>query len=138
IRIGFNSDNRTEIKEKVLKALTVLKTISSGITEIDLGIAKTNLLKKHSIEDTLRSSILASRYRSHFVNGNAVPSQKYEVKLIDEILNKITLNEVIDHINKCTSFQRNTNFIFINPKANSEIPDYNILKSWLDQVRTTE
>src|SRR5690606_28524604 len=88
LKIEFDTNKTDKIKQKVQRALTLLKGIMSQITEEDLIKAKTTLLKRQIKKDTVSSSVLASRYRNHFVRGNAIPNKKYELKLIIEILNR--------------------------------------------------
>jgi len=138
LKIEFDTNKTDKIKQKVQRALTLLKGIMSQITEEDLIKAKTTLLKRQIKKDTVSSSVLASRYRNHFVRGNAIPNKKYELKLIIEILNKITLPQINKTINDYLDLQRNTHFVFISPNQNVKTPDYSTFKSWLDQVKNVD
>ncbi|WP_300439151.1 insulinase family protein [Christiangramia sp.] len=133
--ITFESDKPRYIKHKIQEALVARKSLYSGITASELESAKEKILLDYNFEDMSSSRSLALKYQDHFVHGSAASAPREERAFIKELVNGISLKEMQEVMLEHSDVTENQDFIFFTD-GTRDIPDAEILESWIVQVDT--
>lgn len=135
--INLENDRLDGVKEKFIKVLTILNSISAGFTEAELSLAKATVMEEYSNPKLERPRAMALRYRDNFVGGTAAPDPEYERELVHEILEQITLDDIETLAGEYFNMERNTNFLFFH-NGKVDIPDSDTIKRWVSEVNAKD
>ncbi len=135
--VEFEKSDKDYVKRKLFEAFKAYKVMHSFITETEFSKAKTKLLKQYLNTISSDGSLLAERYRDHFVKGKAAPNPKLEINIVTNLLRETSLEEFQYFIKSNSSINQNTDFLFFTGTP-SEVPEFDSIKKLLDEVSELE
>lgn len=135
--VDIDSENTKQILEQIRQALIAWKQIHSGISDAEFQLAKEELLKKLTHNNSSSSASLASRYQKHFVKGTYAKDPDEELLMFTEILKNIDLKEIQSYVNMAGDLSKNVDFIFLK-NEDQKVPDYSQIKKCIKGVENME
>lgn len=130
--VELKNDDPNYIRNKFQSALTAWKQMHENITPAELDVEKENLLHNSDFGD-MSSSAIAFNFQDHFVYGTPALHPEEEKRIMLELLDDISLEEITEFTTAYGDFSKNTDFIFIND-GNSKIPSIETRKKWVSEI----
>lgn len=131
--LGVNDPNI--LKSQFQKGIKSWKQLHLKIDQTEFKEAKQDLMAKYRKPQLNHE--FSERLQNHFVDGRAFPNPDFEAKLIIDLLNEISLEELKIFIKEKGSLKKNTHFLFFKGE-NIEMPPYEVFKKWIKEVDTMQ
>ena len=130
--LDLKNDTADYLQNRFKSATMTWRRLHGGITSPELKTAKRLLVDDYDYGEN-SSTALAEKYQNHFVSGIPALSPEEEKKMISEILEEISLEDIQKFTLDYGDLSKNMDFIFVSD-GDRKIPNEKTLKGWLSDV----